>query len=165
MCSEPDVPIEIEALDTDPWVLNVENGTIDLRTGELREHRKEDFITKLARVAFASAVTCPMWAEFLGTIFAGNADLIGYAACAQVGYSLTGVADENDIVLVAWDRCEREVQDGRDTLEDHGARLRDEGRSHSAHGEEGRIASDRPRGPVRQATRRLHGNRRGPTHG
>jgi putative DNA primase/helicase len=48
--SEPGVPILPDALDADPWVFNVRNGTINLKTGELREHRRTDYITKLALV-------------------------------------------------------------------------------------------------------------------
>ena len=38
-----------EQLDTDPWLLNVENGTLDLRTGELRPHRRDDLLEARAR--------------------------------------------------------------------------------------------------------------------
>ena len=36
--SESGIPILPNRLDRDPWLLNVENGTIDLRTGGLRPH-------------------------------------------------------------------------------------------------------------------------------
>ena len=47
-----DLPILPAEMDRDPWVFNCTNGTIDLKTGRLRPHRKEDFITKLCPVAF-----------------------------------------------------------------------------------------------------------------
>ncbi len=37
--SEPGVPILPQELDTDPWLLNVASGTIDLKTAVLRPHR------------------------------------------------------------------------------------------------------------------------------
>ena len=46
----PDVAIAPAEFDRDPWLLNVQNGTIDLRTGSLQEHRRSDYITKLAEV-------------------------------------------------------------------------------------------------------------------
>ena len=46
--SEPGIPILPVDMDADPWLLNVTNGTIDLRTGALREHRRDDRITKRA---------------------------------------------------------------------------------------------------------------------
>ena len=39
---EPGVPIVPTQLDASPWLLNCPNGTLDLRTGTLREHRRED---------------------------------------------------------------------------------------------------------------------------
>lgn len=58
--SEPDIPILPDQLDTDPWLLNVSDGTLDLRTGMLREHRREDLLTKLAPVAFDPEAKCPL---------------------------------------------------------------------------------------------------------
>ncbi|GFP34123.1 putative DNA primase/helicase, partial [Candidatus Hakubella thermalkaliphila] len=46
------IPITPEELDLGGWLLNCKNGTVDLRTGELRQHRREDMITKLVQ-AFA----------------------------------------------------------------------------------------------------------------
>ena len=39
-----------EDFDANPNLFNVENGTLDLETGELRPHSRDDQITKLARV-------------------------------------------------------------------------------------------------------------------
>ena len=44
--SEDGIPILPNELDRDPWLLNCENGTWDLRTGQLRPHRQSDHITK-----------------------------------------------------------------------------------------------------------------------
>jgi P4 family phage/plasmid primase-like protien len=82
------------ALDKCPWLLNVANGTIDLRTGKLRGHRRKDFITKLAPVTFDPDADCPRWRAFLDTIFAGNEELIGYVQ-RLAGYCLTGVTEEH----------------------------------------------------------------------
>ena len=92
--SEAGVPIEQSRLDSDLWLLNLENGTLDLRTGELREPRQADYITKLAPVTFNACADCPRWRKFLQTIFNGNEELIGYAQ-RLVGYNLTGVTEEH----------------------------------------------------------------------
>jgi putative DNA primase/helicase len=63
--SEPRIAVPANVFDRDPWLLNVENGTIELRTGVLREHRREDLITKLAPVAYDVNATCPRWDRFL----------------------------------------------------------------------------------------------------
>jgi putative DNA primase/helicase len=41
-----------EDLDPNPGLLNVKNGTINVTTGEFREHRQEDMITKTAHVEY-----------------------------------------------------------------------------------------------------------------
>jgi hypothetical protein len=60
--SEPSVPVLPAQLDADPWLFNCPNGTVDLRTGELREHRREDLITKLCPTPFEPDAPCPTWA-------------------------------------------------------------------------------------------------------
>ncbi len=52
--SERTVVVRAGELDADPFLLNVLNGTIDLRTGNLKPHDRGDLITKLAPVAFDS---------------------------------------------------------------------------------------------------------------
>src|SRR5262249_16599111 len=89
-----DVPINVSELDRDPWLLNLENGTLALRTGKLWPHCREDFITKLAPVAFAPDATCPLWEGFLRVIFAGDLELIRYMQ-RLVGICLTGVTEEH----------------------------------------------------------------------
>jgi len=88
--SEPGIPITPDLLDTDPWLLNVENGTIDLRTGQLRDHRREDLLTKCAPVTYRPDATCPKWSDFLTGIFRGDGELIGFMQ-RLAGYWLTGV--------------------------------------------------------------------------
>ena len=46
----PELNVKTDDLDGDPWLFNVRNGTVDLRTGELRGHRPEDLITRTANV-------------------------------------------------------------------------------------------------------------------
>jgi putative DNA primase/helicase len=51
-CSEPGVPLSAAVLDQDKFLLNVENGTLELRTGQLRTHAREDYITRAAPVTY-----------------------------------------------------------------------------------------------------------------
>lgn len=74
--------------DADPSLLNCDNGTIDIRTGELREHRREDYITKLSPVKFDPHATCPRWLQFLDEVFNSDLALIDYFQWAA-GYSVT----------------------------------------------------------------------------
>ncbi|MBX3260103.1 MAG: hypothetical protein KF782_10460 [Labilithrix sp.] len=84
--------------DREPWDLNVENGTLDLRTGELRPHRREDFITKLAPVAYDPNATSPLWTAFLERVMGANAALTGYLQ-RIIGYALTGTTSEHVLVF------------------------------------------------------------------
>src|SRR4051794_31627585 len=63
--NEPGIPITEADLDRDPMLFNVQNGTLDLRTGELRPHRREDFITKISPVTYDQHAKCPQWLRFL----------------------------------------------------------------------------------------------------
>lgn len=97
--SEPGIPQLPDDLDRDPILLNCLNGTIDLRTGEIREHRAEDLITKLAPVEYHPGAQCPTWKSFLHAIMAGNQELIDYLQKA-IGYSLTGLTIEQVIHIL-----------------------------------------------------------------
>ena len=92
--SEPGIPILPDALDTDQWLLNCINGTLDLRTGELRQHNRRDYMTKLCPVEFDPSAKCPIWEDFLCVVMDGRQDLIGYLR-RLVGYSLTGVVQDH----------------------------------------------------------------------
>jgi len=85
----PYLSVSVDEFDTDPWLLNVLNGTLDLRTGELRPHRREDLIQKLVPVAYDPDADAPLWGQFLYRIFDGNLAMIEYVQRA-VGYTLTG---------------------------------------------------------------------------
>lgn len=86
---EPGMSILPSELDSDPWLLNVQNGTVDLRTGELHGHRREDYLTKICPVDYDPGAQAPRWRQFLDEIFLGRQDLIDYIQRA-VGYSASG---------------------------------------------------------------------------
>lgn len=92
--SKSAVAVRHQELDADPMLLNVANGTVDLRTGHLRAHRREDLITKLAPVAYDPKATCPTWDTFLDRAMGGSAELIAYLQ-RIVGYALTGEVREH----------------------------------------------------------------------
>ena len=97
--AELGIPVLPDDLDRDPWLFNVANGTIDLRSGELREHRREDLITKLAPVVFAPGAECPVFLKFLTRVTAGTLELIAFLQRA-VGYSLTGTTSEQALLIL-----------------------------------------------------------------
>jgi putative DNA primase/helicase len=91
--TEAEVIVRHERLDRDPWLLNVGNGTLNLKTGELRQHRWQDLITKITPIDLHRGVDCPRWKSFLERVTDGNNDLIRYLQKA-VGYSCTGSTRE-----------------------------------------------------------------------
>jgi putative DNA primase/helicase len=91
--SEPGVAVVPGELDTDPFLLNVANGTLDLKTGRLREHRREDLLTKLAPVEYDPGAACPLWDQFILWAMGGKAGLVGYLR-RVVGYCLSGDVSE-----------------------------------------------------------------------
>ncbi|GHU12348.1 hypothetical protein FACS1894161_0380 [Spirochaetia bacterium] len=95
----PDLNVKTDHLDTNPWLLNVENGTVDLRTGELREHRQEDMITKIAHVTYDKNADCPIWRNFLMEIMNYNAELIRFIQTAA-GWAITGNTSEQSMFIL-----------------------------------------------------------------
>jgi putative DNA primase/helicase len=67
--SEPEILVSADLLDADPWVLGCENGTIDLRTGQLRAATPEDLITKSTGIKWDPKATCPAWEQHIGKLF------------------------------------------------------------------------------------------------
>ncbi|MHB9031908.1 MAG: phage/plasmid primase, P4 family [Anaerolineae bacterium] len=97
--SEPGIPLPPDAFDRDPWLFNCLNGTIDLRTGELHAHDRNDLITRMAPVHYDPEATLPLWDRFLDTATNGDRELQGFLmACA--GYSLTGSTAEEKLLFV-----------------------------------------------------------------
>ena len=84
-----ELPSKPDQYNNDQWVLNCNNGILDLKTRELRKHNPCDMITKLAPVDFDPAAECKKWISFLDQTFEGKADLIKFVQKA-VGYTLTG---------------------------------------------------------------------------
>ena len=58
-----------ERWDRDPFLLGTPDGTVDLRTGKLREPDPRDGITKITAVAPAETANCPRWLRFLEETF------------------------------------------------------------------------------------------------
>ncbi len=95
--SEHGVPVVPSEFDEDPWVLNVHNGTLDLRTGILKPHQRNDLITKVADTHYDPNATCPRWVEFVHKILQGNEALTRFVQ-NFAGYALTGVIREHVLV-------------------------------------------------------------------
>ena len=80
-------------LDADPWLLNARNCTIDLHTGQVREQRRDDLITRRIEVSYEQRAKCPTWLAFLDRVTDHDEELAAFLQRA-VGYSLTGQVTE-----------------------------------------------------------------------
>ena len=94
----PELNAIVDDLDRDPWLLNVENGTINLRTGELLPHRQEDKITKIAHVQYDRNADCPKWKQFIREIMDYKADLITFLQTAA-GWAVSGDISEQSMFI------------------------------------------------------------------
>src|SRR5690606_7795905 len=72
--SEPGIGAVPSDFDSDPWLFNAANGTIDLRNGELREHRAADMITKLSAVEYDASACSKTWEQFMSEATLGDVD-------------------------------------------------------------------------------------------
>lgn len=85
--------VHVNDLDSNNWLLNVQNGTVDLKTGRLLPHDKERMITKLAPIKYDEKADCPQFKKFMQDVFADNPEIIPFMQ-KYFGYSLTGDTSE-----------------------------------------------------------------------
>jgi putative DNA primase/helicase len=86
-------------LDHNEWLLNLRNGTFDIVTGEFREHRQEDMITKIANVDYDPNADCPLWKQFIREIMDYNCELITFLQTAA-GWGLTGNIEDQTMFIL-----------------------------------------------------------------
>ena len=84
--------------DRDPFLLGTPGGTLDLRTAELRDPVREDYITKLTSVTPSVMPDCPLWLTFLDQVTKGDAGLIRFLK-QWCGYCLTGDIREHALLF------------------------------------------------------------------
>lgn len=90
--NQQEIPCHVDNFDNDPWLLNVENGTINLKTGELNPHNHRNMITKYIPIKYDPDAHSELWEKILLEIF-GSPELVAYYQRAK-GYSIT--ADQSD---------------------------------------------------------------------
>ena len=95
--SEPGITVKPAVFDTHPMLLNVQNGTIDLTTGELHSHRRADYLTKTCPVAYDPTARCPNLIRLLTSIL--EPDVIEFLQ-RGVGYSMTGMTSEQVLFVL-----------------------------------------------------------------
>lgn len=90
--------VPVDKIDANPWLLNVDNGTIDLRTGVLSPHNSGQLITKLAPVTYDPTAQAPRFRQFLSEIVQHDSDVVSFMQ-RWYGYSATGDAREQKLLI------------------------------------------------------------------
>lgn len=108
--AEAGIAVSVAQFDKNEWLLSVRNGTVDLRTGRLLPHNRDDLITKFSPASFDPEATCPTWDRFLSRIMADREDLVAFIRRAA-GYSLTGSTREQAMFF-----CYGDGANGKSTL-------------------------------------------------
>ncbi|GGD19464.1 phage/plasmid primase, P4 family [Sinisalibacter lacisalsi] len=95
--SDPEIRASVDDFDCEPGLLNVHNGTLNLLTGDLREHDPSDFLTKVANVAYDPDADCPAFKHVLATALPPKhqAFLLRY-----LGYALMGDPKEQVFAIL-----------------------------------------------------------------
>lgn len=78
-----------ESFDGHPYLINTQNGIVDLRTRELMPHDPKYLFTKITKVEYQPAKGCPKFLEFIDGINKVGAEWGDYLL-DQVSYALTG---------------------------------------------------------------------------
>lgn len=83
--------ISADQLDADRYLLNVRNGVLKLKQGEISfvPHSSEYLFSKMADVDYDKKAKCPKWQKFLCEIFQNDRDKIRYVQ-KLIGLCLTG---------------------------------------------------------------------------
>ena len=101
--AQSELPVEPAQLDADPFVLNAPNGTIDLRTGELRPHLREDLITHRVAVPYEPNAAAPTW----------TAELRVKLSASSVSSDERLPSAELSVSMTSWQRLPPPFQRGR----------------------------------------------------
>ena len=96
---DPAVARTPESFDQNHYLLNVQNGTIDLRSGELKDHSPNDDLTYCIPVYYDPKAQCPVWRSFLRTIMLDRGGLVEYLQRA-IGYCFAGDVKEECMFLL-----------------------------------------------------------------
>lgn len=91
--SVPSVYVTPQDFDARPELLSFRNGTVELRTGRLREHRQGDMLTYCLSLDYDPLAKCGRWESFIEEIMPGMPSMPAYLQ-RLVGYGVTGYTDE-----------------------------------------------------------------------
>jgi putative DNA primase/helicase len=95
--AEPAIPIRMSDFDKDPWLLNVGNGVLNLRTRELRPHDRSLMLRGLTGVEYQPGARSETFERFLAEV-TGDRNKAEFLQKA-FGYSATGLTIEEKLFM------------------------------------------------------------------
>jgi putative DNA primase/helicase len=96
--ARPYLAVGMEELDRDAWLVNCQNGTLDLRTGKLKAHNPADRITKIVPTDYDPDAPRPRFEQFLKETLVDEA-VISFVK-RYSGYTLTGITRERLLAIL-----------------------------------------------------------------
>ena len=102
--SDERILVYTDAINSNPSLLNLQNGTFDMHSGEFRKHSQVDLITQIANVNYEPDAECPKWMEALRLIFDDDETLLRFNQ-QILGYSLAGDTGEHILPIAYGDGC------------------------------------------------------------
>jgi putative DNA primase/helicase len=97
--SDPRVLVSVDTWDSAEHLLGVQNGVVDLKTGELLKGRPDLHITRRAPVAYTQGLRNVRWEQFLEFATGGDKEFQDWLQRAA-GYTMTGMRKYDVMFLV-----------------------------------------------------------------
>lgn len=97
--ADPMIAAACEDFGPAAWLLNCENGTVDLQTGTMRPHHREDHLTYVVPHQFDPAAAAPRWERFVSEVMGGRGDCVAFLR-RFAGYALTGSVREHALLML-----------------------------------------------------------------
>jgi putative DNA primase/helicase len=96
--AKPYLAVGMDELDADPWLINCQNGTLDLKAGKLKAHDPADRITKIVPVEYDPDAPCPRFKQFLKETLVEDGVITFVKRYS--GYTLTGITRERLLAIL-----------------------------------------------------------------
>lgn len=82
-------PLPLKTFDRDRYLLNCQNGTLDLRTMQFHEHKASDFLSKIAGASYLPEAHSERFEQYIDEIMSGDLDKAKFLQ-KSLGYAVTG---------------------------------------------------------------------------
>ena len=98
--STPSIKIKTTDFNTNRYLVNFTNGTLNLETNQFYAHRSSDLLTKMLDYAYDTNAVCRQWLQFLDEVFPNEHAAVIPFLQAAIGYSLSGLTKERCLFLL-----------------------------------------------------------------